>query len=1108
MSRKKGKWRRSMAIMLGMAMIISQMQFSIYAKESAEVDTEVTGLCEHHPEHTAECGYVEEVAGHECNHEHTDECYTEGKELNCQHVHDEECGYIEAVEGHPCNFVCEICNAVPTNTSVSDNNIVAVDSAIGTVSGNQPVIDAIVISTPDELIDFATKINDTTYPANENAILTADIDMSGKEWTPIGDIFNRYAGTFDGKGHTIQNLSLNDSSVSYIGVFGYIEGATIRDLGVTGAFSGNEDVGGIVGKLKGSSTIENCWNGAEINGEGGNIGGIAGWLEAPGSIVNCYNYGTVTGLYDTGGIAGTIYGSNATVENCFNYGKIKKKTDDSTVHGIGQSYADALVKNCYYLADSELFDENAAPKEAEEFQSGEVTWLLNGESSDGVWKQTLPTDTYPNFTGKTVYKNNQDGYTNNKYNITLNATDGGSVSGAGEFVEGDVVTITATPNEGYHFVGWIQSGLGISTNVNHTFNIIADETYEAVFEQHTPEADDGDCTTAIKCSVCQAEVTPAKDAHNFTAETVSADYLKSEATCTAPAEYYKLCSVCGTSSKGIDDMATFTSGGTIPHTMTYHSAVEATCIAKGNVEYWTCSECNKNYDSADSGNVIADVVTAINPNNHDLVHHEAKAPTYTEIGWNAYDECMRAGCDYTTYAELPILVDDIAPTGKITVKENKWSSFINTITFGIFAKDKFDVTITAEDNETGVKSVEYFYSETPITEADIVNVTAWNEYAAFSLENEGKYIIYAKITDNSNNVTYISSDGMVVDKTAPVTTGLSVTDITADSAKFSFKLDEAGTCYYLVKPTTETAPTQTELLASANKLTAGEENFADMNGTLSGLTENTEYTLYLLAEDKAKNTAENGNISAVVSVNFKTEKIPRYMVTVTGGTGSGEYREGESVTITADTPAEGKQFKEWTGADGIIFTSGSAISAEATFTMPANAVSVTATYEDIPVVDDTEYEITAGDNQTVKENFDGTITITCNGELSKFVSVSVDGKTVGSKYYTLKSGSTILTFTKEYVASLSVGTHVVRFEYTDGYAETNLTITKADDTDDKPGKDSDEDLDEKESITEETPIESPKTGDDTPLELLIVLFVSSFAGVIFIEVYRKKRKTA
>ena len=73
-----------------------------------------------------------------------------------------------------------------------------------------------------------------------------------------------------------------------------------------------------------------------------------------------------------------------------------------------------------------------------------------------------------------------------------------------------------------------------------------------------------------------------------------------------------------------------------------------------------------------------------------------------------------------------------------------------------------------------------------------------------------------------------------------------------------------------------------------------------------------------------------------------------YKVIVNSGTGSNDYAEGASVTIAANEPASGKRFKAWTGTDGLVFTSGGATTAMATFTMPADAVTVTATYEDIP----------------------------------------------------------------------------------------------------------------------------------------------------------------
>ncbi|SOC17117.1 Leucine rich repeat-containing protein [Pseudobutyrivibrio ruminis DSM 9787] len=87
-----------------------------------------------------------------------------------------------------------------------------------------------------------------------------------------------------------------------------------------------------------------------------------------------------------------------------------------------------------------------------------------------------------------------------------------------------------------------------------------------------------------------------------------------------------------------------------------------------------------------------------------------------------------------------------------------------------------------------------------------------------------------------------------------------------------------------------------------------------------------------------------------------------------------------------------------------------------------------------------KYSVIAGANQKVPSNV-GTVTITCDGPLDKIVAIKVDGVTLAQNQFTVESGSTILTLTASYVASLSAGDHVVRFEYTDGWAETLLTIT-------------------------------------------------------------------
>lgn len=123
--------------------------------------------------------------------------------------------------------------------------------------------------------------------------------------------------------------------------------------------------------------------------------------------------------------------------------------------------------------------------------------------------------------------------------------------------------------------------------------------------------------------------------HVFDREVAIDDYKATDATCTAKATYYYSCE-CG--AKGT---TTFESGATLDHTMTYHAAVDATCISTGNVEYWNCSTCSLNYDSATGGNVIDDVKTAIDSTNHvhTTISKPAVAPDCENTGLTAEISC-------------------------------------------------------------------------------------------------------------------------------------------------------------------------------------------------------------------------------------------------------------------------------------------------------------------------------------------------------------------------------------------------------------------------------------------------------------------------------------
>ena len=256
------------------------------------------------------------------------------------------------------------------------------------------------ISTTDELFWFAGLVNGTlTDGTTKNtaacAKLTADITIpDGQTWTPIGSLSTRYTGTFDGAGHTIEGLVINKSD-NYQGFVGYLEGGTIQNLmmGETCSVTTKSFVGGVCGHNN-FGTIINCYNSGTVEGSTG-VGGVCG-CNRYGTITNCYNSGMVKG---SGSYVGGVNGDNfGTITNCYNSGTVKG--GGSEVGGVC-GYNLGTITNCYWSIGTAntgigFGGGSATSKTATKFASGEVAYLLNGSTSEGVsWFQTLGEDDYP-----------------------------------------------------------------------------------------------------------------------------------------------------------------------------------------------------------------------------------------------------------------------------------------------------------------------------------------------------------------------------------------------------------------------------------------------------------------------------------------------------------------------------------------------------------------------------------------------------------------------------------------------------------------------------------------------------------------------------------------
>lgn len=247
-----------------------------------------------------------------------------------------------------------------------------------------------------------------------------------------------------------------------------------------------------------------------------------------------------------------------------------------------------------------------------------------------------------------------------------------------------------------------------------------------------------------------------------------------------------------------------------------------TCTEIGNSAYWYCPDCKKYF--ADKNNSV-DKRTSKNKNsefikkalNHkftvksDDIKYLYKAATCTDEAvycykcerCDAFDssltykhgnplghkfvnyvydnnatyfadgtetaKCKNSGCNETDTktASGTKLIDSNAPTIEIVIKNNKFTSLLNNITFGLFFKNTDTVSVKAEDKESGLKSVEYFVSDKKITDFEDIK---WSEYKdSFAINPDGKYIVYVKGEDKVGNSKIISSDGLVIDSLAPQT---------------------------------------------------------------------------------------------------------------------------------------------------------------------------------------------------------------------------------------------------------------------------------------------------------------------------------------------------
>ena len=264
------------------------------------------------------------------------------------------------------------------------------------------------VTSADGLMNVAELVNGGK--TDINITLTADIDLTGKDWTPIGTNYdNSYKGTFDGGGHTITGLTVTTYD-KYAGLFGWLNSAgTVKNVVMEGVQITNNHSSGFAGGVVGNSwgTIENCSVSGSVNGEV-YVGGVVG-KQTSGSMTGCSSSATVKGTVNVGGVAGESWGSmtacyatgNVTLEiypgkdisgggvvgfkggnsvlACYATGNVNSKgssTGNVHIGGLfGYKYATAIA--CYWKNNKEQgigYNKEGIVTEATKVDGTDVTW--------------------------------------------------------------------------------------------------------------------------------------------------------------------------------------------------------------------------------------------------------------------------------------------------------------------------------------------------------------------------------------------------------------------------------------------------------------------------------------------------------------------------------------------------------------------------------------------------------------------------------------------------------------------------------------------------------------------------------------------------------------
>ena len=303
--------------------------------------------------------------------------------------------------------------------------------------------------------------------------------------------------------------------------------------------------------------------------------------------------------------------------------------------------------------------------------------------------------------------------------------------------------------------------------------------------------------------------------------------------------------------------------------------------------------------------------------------------------------------------EVTVKFDLTPPAGEIAIGAKWWQNVLHFVSFGNYAAKEYTVSIkTKDEGGSGIDKTEYVIVTGSSQYTDVselqsaVQESQWKEYDSSNRPavsaDTSQYVVYARLTDKVGNVTYISTDGILLDSTAPTVDALAVPEETKEdvTAGFTFTVSEAADYYYVVLPQDSAAPSAGDIIVTCGgtlpdgkkgTLIAG--TFPKGSGAVSAdtpgvsvdvkdLSPNTTYVVYVTAVDRAldiSNSASGmpaGNIAAVSNAGFTTKRTLPVITKIPAASGTYGQSVGE-MTITGGTAQAGSTalVGTWTVSD-------------------------------------------------------------------------------------------------------------------------------------------------------------------------------------------------